>query len=89
MQGYPAPGDSAVESEAITPSDVEGHKLPLVSKLSMQARALYAGVGGNVTYVKPNGVSVATYIPAGVTLSVRFISVKATGTDATSMLAMY
>ncbi len=65
----------------ITPHDT--------NTLEYYSRALYIGGTGNVTVVM-NGVSVLfTGLPAGTILPIRTDKVMATGTTATSLVALY
>ncbi len=65
----------------ITPHDT--------NTLTYASRALYIGGTGNVTVVM-NGVSVLfTGLPAGTILPIRTDKVMATGTTATSLVALY
>lgn len=54
-----------------------------------QARALYVGVAGNITLDTPNNTAVLfTAVPVGI-LPVAAVRVRATGTVATGILALY
>lgn len=68
-------------AEAATPSDV--------AELSFFARALYVGGAGNVVLVTRSGAEVTfTGVPVGTILPVQTKQVKATGTTATSIVAL-
>lgn len=74
-----APGDGAI---AVTPNDT--------TKLTKYARALYVGGAGNVTVLcRDDSVVTFTAVPAGTVLPIRAQRVNATGTTATSIVAIY
>lgn len=76
---HPAPAEYAV---AVTPSDG--------SDLAQATRALYIGVAGNVAVNMPDGGSVTFVgLTAGQILPIRAKRVLATGTTATSIVALY
>lgn len=69
---------------AVTPSDS--------ADLTAVTRGLYVGVSGDVVVVPAYGDGTAVTfktVPAGMILPVMAIRVKATGTTATNILAMY
>lgn len=78
----------AKKTIAITPNDVVGNSGAGYD--AGTARAIYIGGGGAVHVVHPDG-SEFTYsgLPAGVMLSAQNIWVKATGTTATLLGAVY
>jgi hypothetical protein len=72
------PGVSAV---AVTPSDA--------ADLAYTTRMLYIGGAGNLTVKMADGVNCTfTAVPAGSTLPLRVTRVLATGTTATSIVAV-
>lgn len=72
---------------AVTPSDTLS--LSDASGNSVQAR-IYVGGAGNVAVVTSLGTAVTfTAVPAGSYIDVLVSQVKATGTTATSMVAIY
>ena len=72
----------ANQAEAVTTSDTVN--------LSGTARALYIGVGGNVTVLMPDGTTVLfTGVQSGTILPVRVRRVNSTATTATSIVALY
>lgn len=72
----------ANEAEAVTPSDT--------TKLTGTTRALYIGVGGNVTVLMPDGTTVLFVgLQSGTILPVRVRRVNSTATTATSIVALY
>jgi hypothetical protein len=72
--------DPASLVRAVTPSDTVEFSL---------CRALYVGVGGNVT-VLSDGVPVTFLnVPTGLVLPVETTQVRATGTTATNIVALY
>lgn len=79
-EGISDPADSA---EAITPDDV--------NPLSDIPRALYVGTGGNITMRGAGGSSDKVWknVPSGVVLPFRARFVRATGTTAADILALY
>lgn len=84
LEHYPG-GDitaPAVEFQAVTPSDA--------TDLTRFTRALYIGVGGNVVCVDfLNNVVTFVGVTAGSVLPIRVARVNATGTTATSIVALY
>lgn len=66
---------------AVTPSDGTDIDVP---------RSLYVGVGGNIAMVGSDGVEALwRNVPAGSVVPARPTRVKATGTTATDILALY
>lgn len=79
VQSSPNPAGYA---DAVTPSDTVN--------LAQDARALYVGVGGNITvFLIDNTAVLFANVPAGFILPVRARRVNATGTTASSIVAMY
>lgn len=78
--GLEAPATRAV---AVTPNDS--------TDLTVFARALYVGVGGNITLDTVGGDSAVAFVgvPAGSILSVRTQRVRLTGTTASDILALW
>jgi len=72
----------AADAVAVTPSDSVN--------LTVFGRALYVGVGGNITVVMLAGTVVLfTAVPAGTVLPIRVRRVNATGTTATSIVSIW
>lgn len=67
---------------AVTPSDVDTFE---------RAATIYVGVAGNVAILPANGGSAVTFVavPAGSVVPCRALAVLATGTTATTMVAVY
>lgn len=60
------------------------------NELSYVTRALYIGATGDVAVTMQDGGEVTFVdVPAGTTLPIRVKIVKATGTDATSIIALW
>ena len=79
MEGLDSPG---LHASAVTPSDT----VPLAT----DARGLYVGGAGNVQLVTSGGETVTfAGIPAGLILPVRVHQVLATGTTASSIVALW
>lgn len=77
--GLDSPGAHAV---AVTPDDD--------AALTTDARALFVGGAGNLTLITSGGDAVTfTGVPAGSILPVRTRQVKATGTTATGIVAIW
>lgn len=76
----------ATGGEVIVPSDTRTG----ANEFSKFSRAIYVGVGGDVTVITPDG-SVLPYVgvASGTTLEVQAKQVLDTGTTATSMLALW
>jgi hypothetical protein len=73
----------ARNAEVVTPSDV--------TELVYESRALYVGVGGNIS-VQMAGTGTAivfTGVPAGTILPIRIARVNSTSTTATNMVSLY
>ena len=70
-----------VKMVAVTPTDTAATTFE-------SCRGLWIGVGGTITFINPDGTSVATTVPNGL-FPVSAIRVAATGTTATSILAGY
>ena len=65
---------------AVTPSNT--------LNFATAARALYVGIGGNITAVGRDGVAVLfTAVPQGVTLLGEFLRVNSAGTTASALVA--
>jgi hypothetical protein len=76
----PNPASNAV---AVTTSDT-------VSFTAGECRALYVGVGGNISVFLRNGTSVTFVgVPVGSVLPVSVLRVNATNTTASSIVALY
>lgn len=77
-----ATGEPATHAAAVTPND--GVDLPSVS------RAFYIGVSGNLSVVMAGGET-ATFVglPTGGILPIQATRVRATGTTATSIVALW
>jgi len=73
----------AVNGAAVTPSDA--------TPLTQPARALYVGGAGDVTVILVGDTAAITFkaVPLGTTLWIRAATVKATGTTATNLLALW
>lgn len=70
------------DAAAVTPSDS--------TPLGQVTRALYIGGAGNVTLITYAGNTVAfESVPVGTVIQIRTSQVKATGTTATNILALY
>ena len=68
-------------------ADVTPHN---TNELSYVTRALYVGTGGNVAVTLQDSGSVTfVAVPSGTVLPVRVKIVKATGTDATDIVALW
>lgn len=68
---------------AVTPHDTD--PLPTAG-----SRGLYVGVGGDISLVSPQGDTVLfKAVPTGVVLPVAASIVRATGTTATNIVALY
>ena len=75
------PDGPAGWAEAVTPSDTVD--------LAYTSRGIYVGVTGNVALITEEGNTVTfTAVPAGTTLAVKATRILATGTTATSLLAL-
>lgn len=74
---------TAIDAKAVTPSDT-------IDLPDGPSRALYIGGSGNVSIITGGG-SVATFVglTAGQMLPIEVVRVRATGTTATSLLAIY
>lgn len=71
----------------IVPTDTAATVIPIT-------RSIYVGVGGNITVVMADAATTATTVlfvgvPSGTTLPIQITRVAATGTTATSLLALY
>lgn len=76
---HPGP---ATDAEPVTPSDT--------TTLGQLARGLYVGATGNVSVLLRDGSSVTFVgVQGGTTLPIRCRRVNATGTTASSILALY
>ncbi len=65
----------------VTPSDTNTYAAPVT---------IFVGVGGNVTCSPASGdADVVAIMPTGGTIPFRVMAVKATGTTATNLLAIY
>lgn len=72
---------SAINGVAVTPNDN--------TDLTFTTRYVYVGVAGSLTVVLKSGVTVAfATVPAGTSLPICATRVKATGTTATSIVAL-
>lgn len=72
----------AAGGAAITPHDS--------NELATWSRGIYVGTGGNIAVTMANGVDVTfTAVPQGVILPIRTKIVKATGTTASNLIALY
>ncbi len=80
MGSLASPAD---EAEAVTPSDTVN--------LTATSRALYVGVGGDVTAVMKTtgGAQLFKNVPSGTILPIRVTRVNNTGTTATTIVALY
>ncbi|QYK61855.1 hypothetical protein [Paenibacillus sp. S25] len=79
----PLPVKQASDYVAVTPSDTAD--LP-----DGKCVGVYCGVGGDVAVVSPSGSAVTIKaVPAGVPLFLPAKRIKATGTTATNILALY
>lgn len=67
---------------AVTPSDANSFSQPV---------SVYVGVSGNVAITPANGGSSVTFVglPAGAMVPCQALAVLATGTTATSLVAVY
>lgn len=65
---------------AVTPSD---------STVLATSRALYIGTGGNITVEDINAIVTYVNVPSGYILPVQVKAVRATGTTATNIVALY
>lgn len=75
-------GQPAVHAVAVTTHDT--------NELGYVTRALYVGGAGNVEVVMQGGETVVfSAVPVGAVLPIRVKQVKATGTTATLILALY
>lgn len=76
---YDTPGQAAT----ITPSDSTDLPVPAV--------AVYVGGAGNITLDTEGGQTTVLFaaVPAGTTLKLRVKRVRATGTTATNLVAIY
>ena len=72
---------AAFRADTVTPSD---------SALIEHTRALWVGIGGNISVTMMNGVNV-TFVGAlgGTILPIQCLAVRATSTTATNILALY
>lgn len=77
----PVEDQGARQLRAVTPAD--GSDLP------MPCRALWVGVGGDVTLIAVGDTEAVTLTVFAGLLPVRTKRVLSTGTDATSIVAMY
>lgn len=68
---------------AVTPHDT--------NELATYARALYIGTGGNLSIISPGDSAAVTYVnvQGGTILPVRAKIVRATGTTATNIVAIW
>ncbi|AKA60274.1 hypothetical protein P8625_23 [Verrucomicrobia phage P8625] len=74
---------SATVCLAVTPSDS-------TDLTYSTCRAIYVGTGGNISLVDGNGATIVfTGVTAGSILPVQTARVNATGTTATSIIALY
>jgi hypothetical protein len=81
VNGVPYAG-SAANAIAVTPSDS--------TPLSPGALALYVGVAGDVTAIMLSGATVLfSAVPAGSVLPIQVTQVKATGTTASGIVAIW
>lgn len=79
----PAPqlGAPLIQAETVTPSDSVD--------VTNTTRGLYVGVTGDVSVIMQGGATVLfKAVPAGTLLPIRVSRVRATGTTATTMLAL-
>jgi hypothetical protein len=59
------------------------------TKFATRARAVYVGVGGDITIVPADGIAVLLVaVPQGTILPVECVRVNATGTTATSLVGL-
>lgn len=73
---------------SITPAD--GSDLAKSPQTGDLVRGIYVGVSGNLSCVMADGsVAVFVAVPAGTVLPIRPNRVRATGTTATSLLALF
>ena len=82
FSGYgPQLDGPATHAAAVTPDDA--------NDLSHVCRALWIGVGGNITVITLGGETVVHTVPAGARLDLQCTRVKATGTTATGIVAWW
>lgn len=90
MANYYKSADATVSAHgavAITPTDTAATVIPIT-------RAIYVGVGGNITVVMADAATTATTVlfvavPSGTVLPIQVTRVAATGTAAASLIALY
>ena len=71
---------------AITPNDF----VSVVAQAGKAAESLYVGTSGNVSVVGIQGTTVLfKNVPSGTVLSIKAITVNATGTTAADIVALY
>lgn len=78
-------GSSYQDAVAVTPSDAS----PITNGF---CRGLFVGGAGNLTIITPAGTTTTLIIPAGAcgfTIPINAAYVKATGTTATGIVALY
>lgn len=84
LRAYSVPkaGDVGLDGFAVTPSDSV--------VFDRHPRALYVGTSGDVTIRTPQGsILTFTAVPAGEYVLCRCDQVRATGTDASAIVALY
>jgi hypothetical protein len=72
--------DPAYDAVAITPND---------STVLSGMRAIYVGVGGDISVATPTGNVTFVGVPQGTILPVAASKVRSTGTTATTMVGLY
>lgn len=79
--GAPTMTAPAQDAFAITPSNS--------ANFNIAARAIYVGVGGDITLVTPaNNVVLFVAVPQGTVLPVTCIRINSTGTSASSLVGL-
>ncbi len=74
--------NSAIGGEAVTPHNT--------TELTNVSRAIYVGVGGNITALMADDtVILFTAVPQGTLLPIRVKRINSTGTTATTMISLY
>ena len=74
--------EPVIDAVAVTPSDV--------TDLTYMTRRIYVGGAGDVTVVMKSGNTITfKAVPTGTVLEVRVSRIKATGTTATNIVALY
>ncbi len=74
--------NSAIGAEVVTPHNT--------TTLTYVSRAIYVGVGGDITALMLDGTTVLfAAVPQGTTLPIRCQRINSTATTATTMISMY